>query len=58
MTFRPGDNIELAISLVDDNVTEEKEMFYVVFSSSDPDVNFVNGTATIIIIDNDGKLCK
>ena len=56
MTFRPGDSIELTISLVDDNVTEEEERFFVVFSSNDPDVIFVNDTATIFIIDNDGKV--
>lgn len=58
MTFFPGDKIELNISLVDDKVTEKNETFSVLISSTDPDVNIVNGTATIIIVDNDGKLSK
>jgi hypothetical protein len=54
--FLPGSNIQLNITLVDDNVAEADEQFSVTISSTDLNVTIVNGTANVTIVDNDGTL--
>lgn len=44
-----------SVNITDDGVVEDMEVFQVILSSSDPDVNIgTNGTASITILDNDG----
>lgn len=42
------------IFIVNDIILESSEFFNVVLNSSDMDVNIVDGTASIVIIDDDG----
>lgn len=44
------------IFIMNDTSLESSEIFSVILSSSDPDVDIVNEVATIVIIDDDGML--
>ena len=44
-----------SVSIIDDAVLEEEEIFALVLSSSDPAANIVNDTAVVTITDTDCK---
>ena len=44
-----------SISIVDDNILENDEVFSVQLSTLDPDVNVTRSTATVTIVNNDGE---
>ena len=43
------------IAIIDDQTRENNEVFQVILTSTDTDVNFSNNTAAVIINDNDCK---
>ena len=56
MTFQPGGTEAFyEISIVNDDDHESSETFTASLSSTDPNVNIVDGNVTITIIDDDGK---
>ena len=58
ITFPAGSiNNTFSITIQDDNLLELNEVFYVtirIFQSSRP-ISIANGTATVVIVDNDRK---
>ena len=61
LTFQSNVLMCANVTITDDSVVEDVEVFQVILSSSDPDVIIgTNGTAAITILDNDGtdyKVC-
>ena len=47
----------ISIDIIDDAVIESNEHFTITLVQGSIEVAFVNDTATIVIIDNDGKTC-
>ena len=45
----------ITFNIIDDNFTEGTENFTIALVQGRMDVEFVNVTATIVVIDNDGK---
>ena len=56
LTFSSGnaDPQLVRIPLVDNSHVENDEQFFVSLSTTDPDVNIVNNSATVTIADDDG----
>ena len=48
----------ISFSITDDEIIESTEYFSVTLVQGSMEVQFVNETATIVIIDNDSKICK
>ena len=57
LTFSPGVNESCTtiIPIVDDSVLESDEVFSVTLSTTDSDVSLDPASATVTILDNDGK---
>ena len=57
LTFSPGVNESCTtiIPIVDDSVLENDEVFSVTLSTTDSDVSLDPASATVTILDNDGK---
>ena len=58
LTFSPGVNESCTtiIPIVDDSVLESNEVFSVTLSTTDSDVSLDPISATVTILDNDGKI--
>ena len=58
LTFSPGVNESCTtiIPIVDDSVLESDEVFSVTLSTTDSDVSLDPASATVTILDNDGKI--
>ena len=58
LTFSPGVNQSCTtiIPIVDDSVLESDEVFSVTLSTTDSDVSLDPISATVTILDNDGKI--
>ena len=58
LTFSPGVNESCTtiIPIVDDTVLENDEVFSVTLSTTDSDVSIDPSSATVTIVDNDGKI--
>ena len=48
----------ISFSITDDEIIESTEYFSVTLVQGSMEVQFVYETATIVIIDNDSKICK
>ena len=56
VTFHPGQNTSsVEVVLTDDAVYEGLQEFSVTLTSSSDLVNIINGNATVMIVDDDGK---
>ena len=56
LTFRPAVVSQcINVSIVDDSVLESTEEFTVELSTTDLDVILVNSSASVILLDDDGK---
>ena len=57
MTFTPGVNVSCTtvVSIIDDDVLENDQTFSVVLSTADSNILIDLVSATITIVDNDGK---
>ena len=59
MTFTAGQTVATApVPITDDSVVEEIEMFTATLSTDDSNVMFGEDTATVTIVDDDGKNTK
>lgn len=50
-----GDKLKVNVKVVDDQLVEHDEQFWMEISSEDKRVQFVTNAAQITIVDNDGK---
>ena len=56
VTFQPGASMKFyGIPIVNDGDKESVETFTASLNTTDSDVNIVDGTVTVTIIDDDGK---
>ena len=54
--FGPGETTaDVNITIVDDNIMEGTEMFSATLTTADSNVMIGDGTATVTILDDDGK---
>ena len=54
--FGPGETTaDVNITIVNDNIMEGTEMFSATLTTADPNVMIGDGTATVTILDEDGK---
>ena len=58
LTFMPGVNVSCTsgIRIADDSILEDDETFSVVLSTADLDISIDLASATVTIVDNDGKI--
>ena len=57
VTLEPGDiNKPVFVGILEDNIVENTEQFGIRITSTDPQVNVVNGNLLVSITDNDSKL--
>lgn len=61
LTFTPDKEMSrmlcVNISVVNDNILEETEIFHVISSTSDDSVIFSRNTSAVFIFDDEGMLC-
>ena len=56
MTFTAGQTVAtVSVSITDDNIVEDTEMFTATLSTTDSNVMFGEDTASITVLDDDGK---
>lgn len=56
VTFVPGEaQVEVPVTLIDDEVLEQTEIFFARVMDLEPRVNLFQASATVVIQDNDGK---
>ena len=56
LTFTSAETLCVNISIENDAVLEENEIFFVELSTNDPQVNLSSPSASVTIVDNDGNL--
>ena len=55
LVFTSAETLCVNISIENDAVLEENEVFFVELSTNDPQVNLSPSSASVTILDNDGK---
>ena len=57
LTFNPSNALRCVNIFIedDDRIEEDAEVFHVNLTASDSDINLAPLTATVIVLDNDGK---
>lgn len=56
LTFAPGSRVQfISIAIIDDVVVEANEQFVCELEAMDETVSILDGTAQVVILDNDGK---
>ena len=50
-----GDQVCINTNVIEDSIFEQMESFFVVLTTSDSNVNILNGRLEVIIEDNDSK---
>ena len=50
-----GDQVCINTNVIEDSIFEQMESFLVVFTTSDSNVNILNGRFKVIVEDNDSK---
>lgn len=57
MLFLPGvSELCITLTIINDTILENDERFFVLLSSSDPDVNLTPAKAVVVISDDDGEI--
>ena len=56
LVFSSAETLCVNISIENDAVLEENEVFFLELSTSDPQVNLSSPSASVTILDNDGNL--
>ena len=56
LVFTSAETLCVNVSIENDAVLEENEVFFVELSTNDPQVNLSSPSASVTILDNDGNL--
>ena len=56
LVFTSAETLCVNVSIENDAVLEENEVFFVQLSTNDPQVNLSSPSASVTILDNDGNL--